>query len=204
MEIEDNNLKMEKDNSDNSIHLEIEEKPKFTLFDGISLFSVVGLIIGLDQWTKALIRESLSTGEFISPFPEIFSFIKFVNWYNRGAAFGFFQNSGLIFIILAFVVSVFIILYFPQVPREEWWLRLAMGMQMGGALGNAIDRLMRGYVTDFIAVGNFPVFNIADSAISVGAAIFIIGIWINEKKLKVDNQDVLADDNIKKVVLGEE
>ena len=57
-----------------------------------------------------------------------------------------------------------------------------MGMQMGGALGNVIDRLFRGgQVTDFISVGNFPVFNVADSSISVGVAILLVGVWIKEQ-----------------------
>lgn len=167
----------------NSVEIS-EEKPKYTLQDALSLLVTVTIVIGLDQWTKALVRASLSVGESFPLFPNFLPFIKIVNWYNRGAAFGIFQNSGTIFIVLAFVVSIFIISYYPQVPKEDWAIRIAMGMQMGGALGNAIDRLMRGFVTDFFAVGSFPVFNVADSAISVGAVIFILGVWASEKKLK--------------------
>jgi signal peptidase II len=57
-----------------------------------------------------------------------------------------------------------------------------MGLQLGGALGNLIDRLTQGYVTDFISVGTFPVFNVADASISIGVAILILGMWIKERR----------------------
>ena len=75
--------------------------------------------------------------------------------------------------------------YFPRIPREEWLIRLAMSLQLGGALGNLIDRLLReGQVTDFISVGNFPVFNVADASISVGTAILFFALWDQERKGK--------------------
>jgi signal peptidase II len=107
----------------------------------------------------------------------------------------------LVFTVLAFIVAGVIIYYFPQVPRDEWLIRLAMGLQMGGALGNLIDRLTQdGTVTDFISVGNFPVFNIADASISVGVAILFFGMWHRERKERelqasltpVDDEDIQA------------
>jgi len=76
---------------------------------------------------------------------------------NSGAAFGILQEFGGIFTILALIVAIVIILYFPQIPRQDKFLRIALGLQLGGALGNLIDRLSQGYVTDFISVGSFPV-----------------------------------------------
>jgi signal peptidase II len=109
--------------------------------------------------------------------------------YNTGAAFGLFQQGGLIFAILAVVVSVLIISYFPQTSRRDWWLRLALALQLGGALGNLTDRIARsGQVTDFISVGNFAIFNVADSCISVGVAILILGVWLMERKLKKEEK----------------
>jgi signal peptidase II len=61
-------------------------------------------------------------------------------------------------------------------------------MQLGGAVGNLIDRLTIGFVTDFISVGTFPVFNVADSSISVGVAVLIIGMWIMERKQKTQSE----------------
>ncbi|HSB02452.1 MAG TPA: signal peptidase II, partial [Anaerolineales bacterium] len=66
----------------------------------------------------------------------------------------------------------------------DWPLRLAMSMQMGGAIGNLIDRLTVGRVTDFISIGTFPVFNIADSSISVGCVVLLLGVWWQERLAK--------------------
>lgn len=148
------------------------------------LFGVAGLIIALDQWTKWLVRENIEYGSqwlpdgllWLSPYARI------VYWHNSGAAFGMFQNGNLIFTILAVVVSIAIIYYFPQVEAEDWTLKIAMGMQLAGAVGNLIDRLLMGKVTDFISVGTFPVFNVADSSISVGVVVLLIGVWIKERQ----------------------
>lgn len=154
-------------------------------YTGLLVF--VGVVIGLDQWTKWLVRENipfmgtwLPEGmEWLAPYARI------VHWYNTGAAFGMFQGYGWIFAILAFVVSGMILYYYPRTNPEDWWLRLAMGMQMSGALGNVIDRLTLGWkVTDFISVGEFPVFNIADASISVGVVILLLGVWLKESREK--------------------
>jgi signal peptidase II len=147
------------------------------------LFLVAGMIIALDQWTKSLVRilplgdTWLPMGlEWLAPYARI------VHWYNTGAAFGSFTGYSWVFTILAFVVVGLIIYYYPQVDEQDWWLKLAMGMQMGGALGNVVDRLLReGKVTDFISVGNFAVFNIADASISVGVVVLLIGVWFRER-----------------------
>src|SRR5512133_171631 len=152
-----------------------------------ALFLVAGLIIALDQWTKSLVRTLPLGGiwlpqgmEWLAPYARI------VYWYNTGAAFGSFQGYGWVFTILAFVVVGLIIYYYPQVDDSDWWLKLAMGMQMGGALGNVVDRLTLGDlktltvgpVTDFISVGNFAVFNVADASISVGVVVLLLGAFL--------------------------
>jgi signal peptidase II len=89
-----------------------------------------------------------------------------------------------LFEILAIIVAGIIIYYFPRVARTDWWLRLALGMQFAGAVGNLIDRLIFAHVTDFISVGSFPVFNVADSSISVGVVVLVVGAWLTERKSK--------------------
>lgn len=150
----------------------------------LGLFLIAGIIIGLDQWTKYLIRTNLTPNEIWLPaqMQWLMPYARIIHWYNSGAAFGMFQGLGWVFTILAFVVAGLIIYYYPRVEPGEWWLKLAMGMQMGGALGNVVDRLTRGQVTDFISIGTFPVFNVADSSISVGVAILLLGVWIKEMK----------------------
>jgi signal peptidase II len=144
-----------------------------------------GIIVALDQWTKYLVRTSLAFGEIWSPWSWLTPYARIVNWKNSGAAFGMLQGFGGVFTILAIVVALAIFYYYPQVPAQDWYLKLAMGLQLGGALGNLVDRLtQQGHVTDFISVGNFPVFNLADSSISVGVAVLIIGIWIKDRQEK--------------------
>jgi signal peptidase II len=112
-------------------------------------------------------------------------YVRIVYWHNSGAAFGMGQEFSLVFTILAIVVATVIIIYYPQIPREDWPLRIALGLQFGGALGNLTDRLLIGYVTDFISVGTFPVFNIADASISTGVVVLIGGMWIIERQQKL-------------------
>ena len=150
--------------------------------DYVYLLGIAGTVIALDQLTKYLVRTYLPIGEYWTPWPWLLPYARLIHVSNAGAAFGLFQGFGGIFTILAIIVSLVILYYFPRVQREDWALRLAMGLQLGGAIGNLIDRVTQGSVTDFISVGNFAVFNIADASISIGVAILIIGMWIKERE----------------------
>ena len=154
------------------------------LKDYAVLFLIAGSIVLLDQWTKYLVRTNVPFGLVFKPEWWISQYIRIVHWSNTGAAFGLFQDLSMVFTVLAFVVAAVIIYYYPRVPREEWLIRLAMAMQMGGALGNLVDRLTRGHVTDFFSVLNFPVFNVADASISIGVVILFFALWQNERKEK--------------------
>jgi signal peptidase II len=162
--------------------------------DYIFLFSLAGAIVALDQWTKYLVRQNLPFQAIWSPWPWLTPFARIVHWKNTGAAFGIFQGFGDVFTILAIVVSIAILYYFPQVPRRDWTLRLAMGMQLGGAVGNLIDRLFFGSVTDFVSVGNFAVFNVADASISIGVAILILGMLAKERQDYLEERDRLRNE----------
>ncbi len=150
------------------------------------LVGLAGAVVALDQWTKWLVRTNLPFQgtwlpgwlSWLSPYARI------VHWSNSGAAFGSFQNGNAVFSILAVLVILAIFYYFPRVEANDWTLRLAMGLQMGGAAGNLVDRLLLQRVTDFISIGNFPVFNIADSSISIGVAVLLLGVWIKERAEK--------------------
>lgn len=164
------------------------------LKDYLTLFLIAGTIVVLDYWTKEIVRTYIPYGQVFRPDLWISQYVRIVNWSNTGSAFGLFQNMSLVFTILAFVVAGVIIYYYPRVPREDWLIRLAMSLQLGGALGNLVDRLLHdGHVTDFISVGNFPVFNIADASISIGVALLFFALWQNERKEKQtkdqDDQD---------------
>lgn len=151
-----------------------------------TIFLIAAVIVILDQWTKTLVRVNLAFGAtwlpdsllWLSPYARI------VHWYNTGAAFGMFKDASMILTILAFVVIGAILFYYPQVEQDDWLLRLALSLQLGGALGNLIDRLTIGHVTDFISVGNFPVFNVADASITIGAVLLFLSVWLRERAEK--------------------
>ena len=150
------------------------------------LIVISGLVVFLDQWTKWLVRTRIAPAETWLPgsLDWLLPYARIVNWGNTGTAFGLFQGRGAVFTVLAVIVAIAIVYYYPRVPSEDWWLRLAMCLQFGGALGNLTDRIMRGWVTDFISVGPFPVFNVADACITMGVVILIVGVWWKERKEK--------------------
>jgi signal peptidase II len=145
-------------------------------------------VVALDQWTKYLIRANLEFGEIWVPF-EALPCLRIVHWTNTGSAFGFFPSGGLLFTVVAVVVAGAILYYFPRVPQGELPLRLALSLQMGGAVGNLIDRLAIGTVTDFVAVGGFPVFNVADSSITIGVAVLLGAMVFGEMEPEAQEVD---------------
>ena len=143
----------------------------------ISLF-----LVALDQFTKSWVRTNLAFNGLWMPFEWLAPYARVVNWKNTGAAFGIFQGMNSVFIVLAFVIIGLILIYFPLIPDDDIYFRLALSFQIAGAAGNLIDRLYRGYVTDFISIGRFPVFNVADSCITLGVVVLLIGMWVEERK----------------------
>ena len=174
--------------NDNIVIEKQANSAKKYVWDYLILIGVATLIVAFDQWTKYLVRTQIPFGQSWSPWPWLAPYARLVHWQNTGAAFGIFQGFGLVFTILAFIVAIAILYYYPRVPSKEWALRVAMVMMLGGAVGNLIDRLTQGTVTDFISVGTFAVFNVADASISVGTAILILAVWISERKEKIKAQ----------------
>ena len=151
--------------------------------DYVIMLMIAGVIIGFDQWTKYLVRTKIPLGGDWLPawLAWLMPFARIRYWYNSGAAFGIFQNGNTIFKILAILVAGAILYYLPRTSRKDWWLRLALAMQFSGALGNLVDRFQFGHVTDFISVGTFAIFNVADASISVGVAVLVLGVWMTER-----------------------
>ncbi len=152
------------------------------------LILVAGVLIALDQWTKSLVRANLEFGEMWSPWLWISPYARIVHWYNTGVAFGMFQDYGMLFTILNTVIAAFILVFYRRLSGNDWFLRIALSMQFGGAIGNLIDRMTIGHVTDFVSVGNFPVFNVADASVTVGVGVMIIALWIQEKREQKEKQ----------------
>lgn len=151
------------------------------------LLGITGVVVVLDQWTKWLVRENIPFAAQWLPenLQWLMPYARLVHWENSGAAFGMFQGGSAVFTVLAFIVIGVILFYYPQIESEGWMFRLALALQLSGAIGNLLSRLTHdGKVTDFISVGTFPVFNVADSAITVGTAVLILGVWLSERAAK--------------------
>ena len=138
------------------------------------VYLLAGVLVLFDQWTKHLVRTNLAVNESWSPWPWLAPYARLLHIQNTGAAFGMFKDAGLFFTIVAFIVSAVIIVYAYRLPPGQWGMRVALGMQLGGAVGNLIDRLVFGPVTDFVSVGNFAIFNVADASISTGVALLAV------------------------------
>jgi signal peptidase II len=137
----------------------------------IILLAVALLILVADQISKYLVLSNLHPGQSWSPVASLTPWVSITHVTNTGAAFGLFPDQGSLFVVIAVIVVAAIIFYYRHLPAGQWWIKVSLGLQLGGALGNLLDRLRLGYVIDFIDFKIWPVFNLADSAIVVGVAI---------------------------------
>lgn len=145
------------------------------------LLLVAAAVIVVDHVSKLYIESWLPLNRSWAPFPEVAHLFRFTHVTNTGAAFGLFPGGSLFFTVVATVVGIFIVYYNYQLPAGHRPLRIALGLQLGGALGNLIDRLRLGHVTDFLDFGPWPVFNLADTSIVAG--VILLGfLMLQEQK----------------------
>ena len=137
----------------------------------IILPTVALLTLVADQISKYLVLYNLNPGQSWNPVASLTSWASITHVTNTGAAFGLFPDRGSFFVVIAVIVVAAIIFYYRHLPAGQWWIKVSLGLQLGGALGNLLDRLRLGYVIDFIDFKIWPVFNLADSAIVIGVAI---------------------------------
>ncbi|MCP4426967.1 MAG: signal peptidase II [Chloroflexi bacterium] len=152
---------------------------------------IAGGIIALDQLTKFLVEATLPLYHGWTPFPNA-PYLHISHLGNAGSAFGLFPANSDIFAWAAVIVSLAILYYNYTLPAGQSLFRLALGLQLGGANGNLIDRLRLGHVTDFIDFGPW-VFNVADAAIVSGAFILAFVVWRESKQmvpLPLDRQEL--------------
>jgi len=136
---------------------------------------IVGITVLFDQLTKRLVAEFMEIGQTITVINNFF-YLTYLR--NPGAAFGMLPYQTAFFIAITLVVAVLILYYYRLLSEDHRWLRTGLALQLGGALGNLIDRVTGGYVIDFLDFTIWPpVFNLADSAIVVGIGFFIIAFW---------------------------
>lgn len=133
------------------------------------LFTALVVLVA-DQATKMMVRQLL-LGAGATSVPLIGDWVKLTYVENRGAAFGLLQNQSVFFIMVSILVVAGILIGHRFVPAHQTALTVCLGMQLGGAVGNMLDRLRFGHVFDFVDLTFWPVFNVADSAIVVGVAI---------------------------------
>jgi signal peptidase II len=143
-------------------------------------------VVALDQLTKFLIERHLALFESVSVLPVL----EITRLHNTGAAFSFLADEAgwqrWLFTVLAIVVSVVLALWLRRIPAQARVLATAVALILGGAIGNVIDRVRLGHVIDFIYAHwdrhYFPAFNVADSAICVGAGLLLLDTWLSSRR----------------------
>ena len=133
----------------------------------------ISLVFALDQITKAVVRNNLVLYESV-PRDGV---VRITRTFNTGTAFGLFPDQTFFLILASFVGIAILLLVYRHYPLAGFPLRLSLGMQLGGAIGNLVDRVREGRVTDFIDLGFWPVFNVADASIVVGI-IILAGMFL--------------------------
>jgi signal peptidase II len=145
------------------------------------VFSLTGLLIVVaDQFSKTWIRANLAEGRSLFEA----SFFRITHVQNTGAAFGLFQGQSFVLTIVAILGVIallsYVFIFSRRVPLLDSVLgKFALGLVFGGTLGNLIDRLRFGYVTDFIDFGFWPAFNVADSAVTVGVIVIAFSLILS-------------------------
>ncbi|MCC5885415.1 MAG: signal peptidase II [Gammaproteobacteria bacterium] len=159
---------------------------------GMLHYGLIGLLVlVLDQLTKAWVRATMMLGERI----ELLPVLSWLHVENTGAAFSFLADAGgwqrWFFVVLALAFSAWLLWELSRLPQQgQRLLAIGHALVLGGALGNLVDRLLSGAVTDFVLVhwrdAYFPAFNVADAAITVGAAIWILMAFIDWRQQRSD------------------
>lgn len=143
---------------------------------------VAPVVLLIDQLSKRYVEANIPLYTSWAPFPTLANIFQFTHTANTGAVFGLFQGTSMFFAVLAIIVASGIIYFSLTLPGGQWLLRLALGLQLGGALGNLTDRLRIGHVTDFIDIGPWYIFNVADMALIGGIILFGVVLIRDERR----------------------
>ena len=161
--------------------------PNASRFGRLGWLVLSVLVLVIDQVSKAHFEGALEMFQQIVVIPDYFSWTLA---YNTGAAFSFLADGGgwqrWLFALIAVVVSAVLVVWLKRLGRDDTWLAIALALVLGGALGNLYDRIALGHVIDFILVHwqnrwYFPAFNVADSAITVGAVMLALDMFKSKK-----------------------
>jgi signal peptidase II len=132
------------------------------------VIAAIGVFV-VDRLTKFWVRHSLTLGQQLWPSWPVHIYYTT----NSGAAFSILPSATWLFLVVAVLVVAAIVWRWRSLALEPWWVQVGVGLLLGGAIANAVDRVTQGYVVDFIQFPHFPVFNVADSGITVGVVILV-------------------------------
>ncbi|NLO89335.1 MAG: signal peptidase II [Clostridia bacterium] len=152
----------------------------------LHFFAWSATVLLLDQLSKRLIQRIIMEGESIPLIPGVFHLTLYK---NPGAAFGLFAYKTKLFIVVTIIVMIIIIYFYLQLPPSMGLAKTSLALQFGGAAGNFIDRILYGYVVDFIDFRVWPVFNIADTAIVIGVILLCWEFFVQQEKEGCDERD---------------
>jgi signal peptidase II len=130
---------------------------------------VMAIVLVADRITKHLVKTHIAEGQS----KHVFSWLHLVHVQNNGVAFGFLSGGGALVVIVTAAVALALLVFFLRAPDRPW-LWLSTGLLAGGALGNLLDRLLNGSVTDFIKLPHWPAFNVSDIAITIGVISLVL------------------------------
>ncbi|WP_301107059.1 signal peptidase II [Sporosarcina sp.] len=153
----------------------------------IVYYAIAVLVIALDQLTKWLVVKNMELREYI---PLLDPYLGFLSHRNRGAAWGMLEGKMWLFYIVTIAVVAAIIYFFHTEGKKDRLLGISLMLLLGGAVGNFIDRLFRGEVVDFVSVlipvinYDFPIFNVADAALTIAVVLILVHVLLDEKKKK--------------------
>lgn len=146
-------------------------------------YIIAGILIVIDQITKWIVVKNM---ELYEQLIIIQDFFYFTSHRNKGAAWGILEGQMIFFYIITTIVVIGVIYYMQKYAKDSKLLAISLSFILGGAIGNFIDRLFRGEVVDFldfIIFGyDYPIFNVADSALLVGVILVLLATFLDEKK----------------------
>src|SRR5919201_3999118 len=149
----------------------------------VLVLGVAALVFALDRVTKAWVVENIPVG---TARPVVGDYVRIVHAQNTGAAFGLLPERTTLLSILSVLAVLAIVYYYRQIASSSWVVSATLGMQLGGAFGNLLDRVTQGFVVDFVDVGigdiRFWAFNVADSSIVVGILLVTVALWYEEHR----------------------
>jgi signal peptidase II len=141
----------------------------------VVVFIVALIVFVADQVSKYLVVANVGLGNLLIPLAALGEWLRIVPGVNTGTACGYFPQAGIVFTLAPFFILAVVIVFYRSQRNPGWLLSIGTGLIIGGAFGNLVDRLRFGYVVDFIQIGRFPVFNVADACVST--AVVVLLIW---------------------------